>query len=335
MPSPSIVRSASRHKPSRLQSVLSRTSSTWSFKSVRSTFSSRSSWSRKSKTFEEIEVTVGQIRPHILQAIQDQPHLYHPKDVNRIRITDEFIQRFITEHQAKKKNNWEEIVGIIVESLKWRKEFGLNDLNHRMFPKEFYDLKVFVMGQIGPKEFMLYTKARRFRKFDGLQDRILQFLVYCLESKAEEYGDDVKLTCFADVSNCGVSQLDVKLFMSAIPIFLKNYPAIAQHAYIYELPWLLKPFAKFILSCLPAKYGSMVTFVSKSDYLDIVPNEKLADYLGGPVKTIDFEPAEDAITLEELGKELGLSPDVVKKGRKIVQEVMKEVEKEESRGNKA
>ena len=276
-------------------------------------------------------MTVEQIKPNILHEINQQPHLYHPKDINKIKTSDAFIQRFITEHQSPKKNNWEEIVAVIIESLKWRKEFGLNDIDPKMFPKEFYDLKVFCMGQTGPKEFMVYTTARRFRKFDGLQDRILQFVVYCFESKAIEFGDDVKISCFCDISGCGLSQIDLKLFMAAIPIFLKNYPDIAEHAYIYELPWLLRPFAKLILACLPAKYNEMVTWVSKHDYKNVVPSRLLPDYLGGPVKTIDFEPVEGCLTIDEVGIELGMTPDQVKRGKKTVQDIVKEIQKEESK----
>lgn len=311
----------------RFQCMLSRTSSQWSFKSVRSRLSSFSSID--SDDSSEIEVTVKQIKRHVLRAFREEPHLFHPKDVAKVKKSDSFIQRFILDHQSNKKNNWEEILEAVLDSLKWRMEFGINEMDHRMFPKEFFDLKVFSLGQVGPKEFVLYMKARRFRKFDGLQERILQFMIYCFESKAEEFGDDVKITMFSDISGCGFSQIDIKLFMAAIPIFLKNYPAIAEHVYVYELPWVLKPFAKFIMSCLPAKFDKMLTFVSKHDYLDIVPFDKSPKELNGPVKTAPFEPADDAMSFDQVCQQLGMTNDQVKKSKKLIDEVLEEIKKED------
>lgn len=313
---------------------LSRTSSQWSFKSVRSRLSSFSSVdSDHSESSNGIEVSVKQIKPHVLRAFRDEPHLFHPKDIAKIRKSNSFIQRFIFEHQSKKKNNWEEILETVIESLKWRMEFGINEIDPRMFPKEFFDLKLFVLGQIAPKEFIIYMRGRRFRKFDGLQERILQFLIYCFESKAEEYGDDVKITVFADISGCGLSQIDIKLFMAAIPIFLKNYPAIAEHVYVYELPWVLKPIAKFIISCLPAKFDKMLTFVSKQDYLNIVPIDKLPYEMKGPVKMAPFEPVEDAMSFDQVSQELGITSDQNKKAKKLFEEVFAEMKKEERKSN--
>lgn len=319
----------------RRKSFLSRASSQLSFRSVKSRFSSLSGGSKKRRpSIHEIQVTVDQVKPHVFRAIEDDPHLFHPKDVEKLRNADTFIQRFINEHQNWKKNNWEEIVDLVIESLKWRKDFGINDLNRKMFPREFYDLKVFVYGQIGPKDLMVYVKARRFRKIEGASERILQFGVWCFESLAEEYGDHLKWSAFSDLSGCGLSQVDFPLFMKAIPILLKNFPDIAEHGYIYELPWILKPIAKVVMACLPAKYNDMVTFCSKSDFLEKVPKDKLPDFLGGPVKTREFEPCEDCVTLEEAAAELGMTSEQIKKTRKVVNEMIADVRREEEKSRK-
>ena len=281
-------------------------------------------------------MTVDQIKPSILYEFNERPQLYHPKDVERIKTSDIFIQRFIDEHQSKKSNNSDEIILLVIESLKWRKSFGLYDIDYRSFPKEIYDCKVFCLGKIGPLEYALYLKARRFRRFDGLQERMIQFVLFSFEQLVEQNGDGIKLWLFTDASGVGMAQVDFKLLLSGIPIFLKNFPSVAKHSYVYDLSWFLKPVCHMILSCLPAKYGTMMTIVTKSDYWKTVPHELIPDFLGGPVQTYHLEPAVGAISLEQAMAESGIvSEQQVKKARKLLQEVLEQVTQDEKEAQKA
>lgn len=69
------------------------------------------------------------------------PASYDERDVDRIRGPDDwFVQRFITSGDV------DEAIKMMANNLKWRKEFGINDLTVTDFPAEFYQSGGLIVG---------------------------------------------------------------------------------------------------------------------------------------------------------------------------------------------
>lgn len=253
-----------------------------------------------------------------MRAIEEEPHLFHEKDVKKLKESDTMINRFIADHANHKTNNYDYVSSLVIESLKWRKEAGINEIDLKLFPKELLNLEIFYWGQTGPKSYTVYLMGRRFRKMPKMAESMIKLGLFCAESKLNEFGDDIKISLFNDASDCGLAQVDMGLFMKAVPIYLKNYPGIIDHVYLYNVPWFVRPVFKLILAMIPATFSDLITNCTSSDYKEKIPMDKLPDYLGGSVKTNKIDPAQDAITIEQFADKSGLSKEELKQLKKVI-----------------
>ena len=299
-------------------------SSSWS--SFKSALSRNSCGNNKHSA--QVEVSVENVRSLVMAQVKDNSEWYHENDIVKVKTNQWFVDRFIKEGDSKIIQDPGVIASSITECLKWRKEIRINEMKATNFPKEFYDTALFAMGPLTDGNVMLYLTGRRFKRIDGFTDLWIEFFLYCYESQYESFKDGTKLMVLLDVSGVGLSGVDLPLFFKLITIVLKYYPSLVTKFFILDMPWILKPIAKVVFAILPKKYVDMVGFVWKRDLKENMGLDKLPDFMGGQVETYRIPPPPNCNSLEDIAARKGISGGQIKKAKKILDEITKQMEKE-------
>lgn len=106
----------------------------------------------------------------------------------------------------------------------------------------------------------------------------------------EDNGNQISI--FFDMSESGISNLDMEFTKYLIGLFKSYYPNFLNYIIIFEMPWVLNAAFKIIKSWLPAKAIPKIKFVNKNtlkDYVD--PNDVLRCWGGENDYTFKFVSA--------------------------------------------
>lgn len=257
---------------------------------------------------------------------------FHIRDIDRIKRSDHFIQRYIDDANACAKVGTritnEKVVNAIIDVLKWRKEFGINDFTAQMFPKEFFEAGIIKISNLRNGDIMIYVVGRRYKKVDEWSDCIIDLLLWKFDEIESTLPEGAKVSVFVDATGCGLSQADTGLLFKGIPILIGYYPGAVSKAYFYQVPWLLKPFAQMALALLPAKFKELVCFVESKTGIASMGEENVPDFMGGPVITKDFPIPDNVGTVESAGSARGISKSNIEKMKKMVDAAIKDAIKD-------
>lgn len=89
-------------------------------------------------------------------------------------------------------------------------------------------------------------------------------------------GNGNQISLFFDMSESGLSNLDMELIKYLIGLFKTYYPNFLNYIIIFEMPWVLNAAFKVIKTWLPAKAIPKIKNVNKSTLKDHVdPNDAL------------------------------------------------------------
>lgn len=257
---------------------------------------------------------------------------FHIKDIDRIRRSDHFIQRYIDDANGCTKVGTritnQQVVDTIIDVLKWRKEFGINDFTAQMFPKEFFQAGIVKTSNLRNGDIMIYVIGRRYKKIDEWSDCIIDLLLWKFDEIECMLPEGAKVRVFVDATGCGLSQADTGLLFKGVPILIGYYPGAVSKAYFYQVPWLLKPFAQMALALLPAKFKELVCFVESKTGIASMGEENVPDFMGGPVITKDFPIPDNIGTVESAGSVRGISKSNIEKMRKMVDAAIKDAIKD-------
>ncbi|KFM65622.1 Motile sperm domain-containing protein 2, partial [Stegodyphus mimosarum] len=210
---------------------------------------------------------------------------YEDVDIERIKTDDAYCKRFI----LHKKGNLEAALEMVDEALKWRKDFGVKDVNQASIPIEFFQAKaVFPFNKDKEGNPIIMILVRYHRKVPEFIRELRRFVIYWVELM-EEQTKGGQMTVIMSCAGAGLSNLDLDLIKFLITLFRSYYPHSLAHILIYELPWILNPAWKIIKQWLPEDFVEKIKFVSKTSIQDYVSEENLPLEMGG-TDTTEYEP---------------------------------------------
>ena len=266
----------------------------------------------------------------------EKTELFHPLDIEFIETTDDLITRFLLEyvedHPNALKNCEDEamsndVANSVMETLKWRKENNVNELKDSDFPREFYESNIFLFGKDSDGAEVVYVRGKLCRKIASCWSPILiSFIIHESEKKVKEILGDPRNPknpgfrpgIVIDCSNVSVTQLDTGLIFALLP-FVKFYPQSFEYAWVYELPWMLRPFFNLVLKVLPNRIARRVKQMDKKSAIKEMGIEGLPSFMGGkPPIEPSISPPETACTLEEVAKKHNISDSDVAKFREYL-----------------
>ncbi|GBM16228.1 Motile sperm domain-containing protein 2, partial [Araneus ventricosus] len=210
---------------------------------------------------------------------------YEECDLERIRNDDKYCKRFI----LHKKGNLAEALEMVDEALRWRKSFGVKDVNMVSLPLEFFQAKaVFPYNKDNKGNPIIMILVRYHRKAPEFAKELRRFVIYWVE-EMEEQTKGGQMSVIMSCAGAGLSNLDLDLIKFLITLFRSYYPHSLAHILIFEMPWILQPAWKIIKAWLPEDFVDKIVFVNKTSIQEYVSADNLPVEMGG-TDTKEYQP---------------------------------------------
>uniref|UniRef100_A0A8C2C9G0 Motile sperm domain containing 2 n=2 Tax=Cyprinus carpio TaxID=7962 RepID=A0A8C2C9G0_CYPCA len=202
---------------------------------------------------------------------------YDSRDVERLFKEDALVEGYLTWRQFVV----EDTLKMIDESLQWRKEFTLNDLTESSIPRWMFESgAVFLHGydKEGNKLFWFRVKLH-IKDAKTILDK-KRYVAFWLERYAKRE-PGMPLTVVFDMSESGLSNIDMDFVKYIINCFKVYYPKFLSKMIMYEMPWIMNAAWKIVKTWLGPEAISKLKFVTKSDIQTYVGPEHLPPHMGG------------------------------------------------------
>lgn len=181
---------------------------------------------------------------------------------------------------------------MLLETLQWRKSFGVNDIRIEEFPREFFECGIIqVLNDTpqgsGPKNLILVIRAEVFHRHppvNFLFKRMIVFMANYFEQKVK--GPDSKLIILSHCANIGFHSVDLELLRFCLQI-KDHFPQAIECCIINNLPWFLGAMANMVLSWMPAHWSQLFKFVQTHQLPDMgLCPEQLPKFIPGGERSL-------------------------------------------------
>lgn len=216
-------------------------------------------------------------RNKMLEEMAAHPECYHPKDVQRIRENDDLCRRYVRhkELDIPAALTWAK------NSLRWRKQSGINDAREEDFPLEFFSAGTLVpynTDKFGSH--VLTLRVKNHRKDSSMVDEMRKYFAFFMDKILFE-NDALRVTVVFDCTDAGVSNVDMELVKFVVTVFKELYPWALGYIIVHNMPWILNAVWKIVKAMLPSEGLQRVIFTSKESLMQYVDKRNLPKYMGG------------------------------------------------------
>ncbi|KAF2362908.1 CRAL-TRIO lipid binding domain [Trinorchestia longiramus] len=205
-----------------------------------------------------------------------------PRDVKRLTVDDDYVRRFLMHHD----NDQALALEMVIDTFKWRKEMGVNDLTPEKLNKKLFDI-----GHLFPHNrdkdgfrILIFLVSKHTKGVYDMEDLKRLFIYWMERLEREEYGKWISV--FFDMRDTGMKNMDMEFIQYMINLFKSYYPWILNYIIVLEMPWLLNAMWSIIKSWLPPKSIVKIKFVKKSSLSEYVSKDQSLVGWGG---TDDFQ----------------------------------------------
>ncbi|XP_038056030.1 motile sperm domain-containing protein 2-like [Patiria miniata] len=225
------------------------------------------------------EDMVARFRAEFFEQYTDGGHneAYDPRDVEVLRTSDKYVHKFLMIAKMDFKLTGEKINTVF----KWRKQFGLNDMTFDSFDEEVLTSGGFYSHnrcKIGRR--IVWFKICKYKKDPSRTNIVKQFMAFWLNKmESEAMGEDVVI--LMDMTNAGLSNLDMDVVKFMITCFELYFPALVGIMLVHDMHWVLNAIWKIIEKLLSAESREHIKFVRGPGILELIAPDQLPPYMGG------------------------------------------------------
>ncbi|XP_050301003.1 motile sperm domain-containing protein 2-like [Anthonomus grandis grandis] len=233
----------------------------------------------KSSPVSEVPLSlVEEVRSKFLQQVQEKgQNCIHPKDYERIKQDNHWLQRFI----AHKEQNVKEALDMMWNAVTWRKDFGVNDINEGTIKMDIIVRGAFFPHGVDKDGYhILIFKLKMHSKGAVDANDLKRCIVYWFERIERMSKGDI-ISIFFDMEGCGLSNMDMDIVKYLIGLFNDYYPFFLNNIYIYEMPWVLSAAFKIIKTWLPEKAIEKLKMIGKKDIMNYIDKDQALKCWGG------------------------------------------------------
>uniref|UniRef100_A0A8D9A013 Motile sperm domain-containing protein 2 n=1 Tax=Cacopsylla melanoneura TaxID=428564 RepID=A0A8D9A013_9HEMI len=216
---------------------------------------------------------------------------FHKNDIHKISANPNWLTRFLIHHDE----NVQDALGMLWETLVWRKENNVNDINENTVNMNFIkDGSMFIHSQDIDGKVLLIFKCKTHIKGQKDWEENKRCIIYWFE-RAERLNKGDKITIFFDMAETGLANMDMEYTKYLIGLCKQYYPNFLNYILIFEMPWVMNATFKLIKSWLPAKAVEKIKFVNKSSLKDFVLAKHALTSWGGEDNYVFVYEPEEAI----------------------------------------
>ncbi|XP_028404635.1 motile sperm domain-containing protein 2-like [Dendronephthya gigantea] len=221
-----------------------------------------------------------------------EKNYYDSRDISRVKSDDFFVVQFLN----GKEGNIDKAFKIMVEAMKWRKSFGVNDLSEKDIPEEVMRAEVSYFYGRDKKGALLGHARLRNYNFKGnkaLIEGYRKLTIFRLEKVQREHPGS-RISFVSDLQDHSVSQVDMESNKFNTNVLTVYYPDILESSFIlnyskiFESLWKV---TKALLGPISKKY----IFTTVDELTQYIDKDQLPVEFGGPSYVYKYTPGEDKI----------------------------------------
>ncbi|XP_031618036.1 motile sperm domain-containing protein 2-like [Contarinia nasturtii] len=214
---------------------------------------------------------------------------FHPKDIDRIKSTNIWLQKFLEQHDLDMK----EALKMLWDTCEWRKNYGANDISEKNINMDYiHEGLMFPRNRDIDGKVVLVLKSKQHVR--GLRDteQLLRNFIYWIERLNKEENYDT-ISVFFDLAGTGLKNLDLDYTKQFVHLLKYYYPNNLNYIFVYELPWILNAAFNIIKALLPAKAVASLRFVNSKNLGEYMTEENMLTCWGGKDDYhFKFEPSK-------------------------------------------
>jgi len=230
--------------------------------------------------------------------------------LQKIKTDNVYVSKFFKHTFDHPGPQCEAAVKMIMNTLKWRKEYGAGLITEGDFPPSMLE-KGSLFSHNRDKDgrkLLVFCVGKHFKGMEKMED-MKKFFVYFLERLTrEEKGEQI--TVMFDCKGAGLKNMDMEFTQFLIGCMKEYYPDPLNYILVFEMPWVLNAAFKIIKGWLPAAAVKKIKFLTKSNMGEYLTEEnRLEEWGGGDpwqyqwehegvengAKEVAFEDARDEI----------------------------------------
>ncbi|XP_073252756.1 motile sperm domain-containing protein 2-like [Porites lutea] len=220
---------------------------------------------------------ISELRRRFFQENGSNLHEFYEQDVKRVRDDDLWLSRFL----QSRRQEVNDALPALVECVKWRKSFGVNELTERSIDRRLFEAGfLFPHNQDKDGNTLVIFTGKLHKKDPQQSSEKKRFLVFLLEKHARMFPER-KITMIFDMQQTGLAQMDMEFVKFIISCFRDYFPRTLALLLVIELPWILSAAWKIIKSWLSPEAVNKIRFLSKAELKELVDEDKLLTRLGG------------------------------------------------------
>ncbi|XP_029924837.1 motile sperm domain-containing protein 2-like isoform X2 [Myripristis murdjan] len=221
----------------------------------------------------KIEETREKFRSEYAQEPTDR---YESSDLERLWREDGLVESYL---------EWrhfvvEDALKMIDESLRWRKELNVNEINESCTQKSLLESGMhYLHGYDKEGNKLFWFRVKLLVKDVRLLQEKKKYVAFWLERYVRREPGSL-LTVVFDMTDSGLSNVDMDFVKYIINCFQVYYPRLLSKMLVYEIPWIMNAW-RIVKSWLGPDAISRLRFVSRSDIQSYIDAEHLPFHMGG------------------------------------------------------
>lgn len=219
---------------------------------------------------------------------------FYESDIDKLRTNSAYATRFWVHQGEGKPNQEDKAVNMVVNTFKWRKNFGVEDitegtLNERLMSKGIiYSHNRDKNG----RKLLIVSMKKHFKGAESALDCERAFVYFLERLEREENGGPI--TVVYDGTDMGFANLDLGLYQFVVSMLVNIYPAFADYALMLEMPWIFNATWKVLKVVIPAHILERTKFVSKSELGEYIDEKNKLKSWGGNDEYV-FKPEAELV----------------------------------------
>ena len=207
---------------------------------------------------------------------------FDPRDVAKLMADEGFVARFWIHAFFIPGDRVENAVNLVIDTFKWRKDFGVNDITEADLDMEILERgSLYYHNRDKKGSRLLVFCIRKHNKDSKKMETMKKMLIYLLERLDKEEAGK-RITIIFDSEGAGLSNFDLEQVKFLIHVLISYYPNFVEKilvnidwlrkyfytqmvAQVFEMPWILNTAWKIIKSLLPPPAVARIKFVTKSN----------------------------------------------------------------------
>ena len=172
-------------------------------------------------TLTQIEIIRNEIKDRVSK---EAPDIFDDRDLNKLMTDNFYVGRFWIHAFFIPGDRVENAVNLVIDTFKWRKDFGVNDITEADLDMEILERgSLYYHNRDKKGSRLLVFCIRKHNKDSKKMETMKKMLIYLLERLDKEEAGK-RITIIFDSEGAGLSNFDLEQVKFLIHVLISYYP---------------------------------------------------------------------------------------------------------------